>query len=73
MPNPVKIVKKGSYYEVDANHVHVNGQTMTGEYEPTFTAQYRSDRNDPIPHSRSSIWPKVVEKRKNTIFLGKKK
>ena len=73
LQGPVKIVKKGSYYEVDANHVHVNGQTLTGEYEPTFTAQYRSDRNDPIPHSRSSIWPKVVEKRKNTIFLGKKK
>lgn len=73
LQGPVKIIKKGTYYEVDANHVHTNGETLTGEYEPTFTAQYRSDRNDPIPHSRSSIWPKVVEKRKNTIFLGKKK
>ena len=73
LQGPVKLVKKGSYYEIDANHTHENGEQMKGDYEPIFTAQYRSDRNDPIPHSRSSIWPKVVEKRKNTIFLGKKK
>jgi hypothetical protein len=73
LQGPVKIIKKSSYYEIDANHIHTNGEILKGEYEPTFTAQYRSDRNDPIPHSRSSIWPKVVEKRKNTIFLNPKK
>lgn len=73
LQGPVKIIKKSFYYEIDANHIHTNGEILKGEYEPTFTAQYRSDRNDPIPHSRSSIWPKVVEKRKNTIFLNTKK
>jgi hypothetical protein len=69
----VKILKKGSYYEVEANHIHENGETLKGEYEPTFTAQYRGDRGAPVPHSRASIWPKVVEKRKNTIKLTPKK
>jgi len=73
LQGPVKIVQRGTYYEVEANHVHINGETLKGDYEPTFTAQYRSDRNDPIPHARSSIWPKVVQKRKNTIVLGEKK
>jgi hypothetical protein len=69
LQGPVKLVKKNSYYEIDANHTSENGKIMKGDYEPTFTAQYRSDRNDPVPHSRSSIWPKYVEKRKNTIKI----
>lgn len=69
LQGPVKVVKTGTVYKIDANHVHENGETMTGDYEPTFTAQYRSDRGAPVPNSRASIWPKVVEKRKNTIKL----
>lgn len=70
LQGPVKIVKRGLFYIVDANHVHENGQFLKGEYEPTFTAQYRSDRGAPVKNSRASIWPKVVEKRKNTIKLN---
>jgi len=70
LQGPVKLVKKGRYYEVEAVHVHENGETLKGEYDPTFAAQYRSDRNDPVPHSRSAVWPASVGKRKGTIKLG---
>ena len=69
LQGPVKLKKVGRYYTIDANHTHENGEKITGDYEPTFTAQYRSDRNDPIKNARSSIWPKVVQNRKNTIKL----
>lgn len=67
----VKLVKRGNYYILTANQVHSNGEKMTGDYEPTFSAQYRSDRGAPVKNARASIWPKVVEKRKNTIKINK--
>jgi hypothetical protein len=38
--------KNGIYYELDSNHVHYNGDPMTGEYEPVLTAIYKGDRSD---------------------------
>lgn len=73
LQGPVKLVKKGTVYEVEANHSHENGEILKGDYEPTFTAQYRGDRGAPVKNSRASIWPSVVEKRKNTIKLTEKK
>ena len=72
LQGPVKLVSQGSNYVLKANHVNSNGEDMKGDYDPTFTAQYRSDRGAPVPNTRASIWPKAVEKRKNTIKLGKK-
>jgi len=72
LQGPVKVVKKGSYYTLESNHTHENGDMLKGDYEPTFTAQYRSDRGAPVPNSRASVWPKYVEKRKGTIKLPPK-
>ena len=72
LQGPVKLVAQGSNYVLKANHVNSNGEEMKGDYDPTFTAQYRSDRGAPVKNTRASIWPKAVEKRKNTIKLGKK-
>ncbi len=71
LQGPVKLVKKGNFYVLRANHTHSNGEKLTGDYEPVFSAQYRSDRGAPVKNARASIWPKVVEKRKNTIKIEK--
>jgi hypothetical protein len=72
LQGPVKLVPQGNYYVLKANHINSNGEELKGDYDPTFTAQYRSDRGAPVKNARASIWPKAVEKRKNTIKLGKK-
>jgi hypothetical protein len=72
LQGPVKIVQRGSYYVIVSNHTHENGKTLTGDYEPTFAAQYRSDRGAPIKNARASVWPKYVEKRAKTIKLPTK-
>lgn len=69
----VKIVNKGKYYIIESTHTHENGDILTGDYEPIFNAQYRSDRGAPVKNARASVWPSVVKKRKNTIILDKKK
>lgn len=46
LQGPVRLRKSGRYYELDSNHVHYNGDPMTGEYEPVLTAIYKGDRSD---------------------------
>lgn len=46
LQGPVKLVKKGNVYELDSNHVHYNGDDMSGDYEPIFMAIYKGDRSD---------------------------
>ena len=43
---PVKLVRKGKVYEFESNHVHLNGEDMTGGFEPVLTAIYKGDRSD---------------------------
>jgi hypothetical protein len=42
----VNLSKKGLNYEITATHTHVNGDDMTGDYEPVFMAIYKGDRSD---------------------------
>lgn len=42
----VVLKKQGDYYTITATHTHVNGEDMTGDYEPTFMAIYKGDRSD---------------------------
>ena len=43
---PVKLQKSGNVYKFVSNHVHYNGEKMTGDFEPVLTAIYKGDRND---------------------------
>lgn len=42
----VSLNKKGSVYVIEAYHTHLNGEDMTGGYEPVFMAIYKGDRSD---------------------------
>jgi hypothetical protein len=42
----IKLKKSGSSYYMDATNVHLNGEEMTGPYEPVFMAVYKGDRSD---------------------------
>lgn len=46
LQGPVKLTKKGKYYEIEAFHTHFNGEPLTGGYEPVFMAIYKGDRSD---------------------------
>lgn len=46
LQGPVKVVKKGSHYELSSNHVHLNGDSITGDFEPVLAAIYKGDRSD---------------------------
>jgi len=46
LQGPVKLVKKGSVYLLDSNHVHLNGEKMTGDFVPVFMAIYKGDRSN---------------------------
>jgi hypothetical protein len=42
----IKLKKGSGSYYLDANHVHLNGEDITGPYEPVFMAVYKGDRSD---------------------------
>lgn len=42
----VKLSKVGQHYTITATHTHINGEDMTGDYEPVFMAIYKGDRSD---------------------------
>jgi hypothetical protein len=46
LQGPVRLKKSGRNYVLDSNHVHYNGDPMTGAYEPVLTAIYKGDRSD---------------------------
>jgi hypothetical protein len=67
-PNNVQIIIQGEVkfnkisngiYQLDGDHVLLNGEIPEGEYEPYFTAKYRSDRNMfGIPTNESIVMTK---------------
>jgi hypothetical protein len=42
----INLMKRNSVYVLSANHVHWNGDLLTGNYEPVFFATYKGDRSD---------------------------
>lgn len=42
----IKLVKSGKSYKLEAVHVHINGEDMSGGYTPVFMAIYKGDRSD---------------------------
>ena len=42
----VVLNKTNSTYNITAKHTHLNGEDMTGDYEPVFMAIYKGDRSD---------------------------
>lgn len=68
LQGPLKLVKKGNAWEIDANHVHFNGEDITGGFEPVFMAIYKGDRsNFNVKGARFGISP--LESRKITVLL----
>jgi hypothetical protein len=64
LQGPVKLVKQGSIYKLDSNHVHYNGQSVDGQgYDPVLMATYKGDRNNEgIIGARLSISPEKSRK-----------
>lgn len=55
---PIKLVKTGSLYTITANHTHVNGDVIDGNFEPVFMAIYKGDRdNFDVKGARFAIQP----------------
>lgn len=42
----IELKKKGTSYEIDGYHTHLNGDDMTAGYEPVLMAIYKGDRSD---------------------------
>lgn len=54
----IKLVKKGSHYEFEANTIFQNGDKIGGDYEPVLMIMYRGDRdNGGIQGARLAIYP----------------
>ena len=68
LQGPIKVKKVGNFYELDANNVHLNGDEITGGFEPVFMAMYKGDRsNFGIRGARFVI--QSLESRKVTEFI----
>ena len=68
LQGPIKVKKVGNFYELDANNVHLNGDKITGGFEPVLMAIYKGDRsNFGIRGARFAIQP--LESRKVTEFI----
>lgn len=68
LQGPVKLVKKSNHYELSANHVHFNGDSVDdGGFEPVLMAIYKGDRSDAgVKGTRIVISP--IAGRKGTEF-----
>lgn len=42
----VKVVKDGEYYTLKATNTHINGDDITGDFEPVFMSIYKGDRSN---------------------------
>ena len=63
LQGPVSLVKRGRLYELDANNVHYNGETMKGDFVPVLMAIYKGDRsNFGVKGARFAIQPKGSRK-----------
>lgn len=64
----LKPTNKKNTYELTAHAMWVNGQTPTGDYEPSLMAIYKGDRSDfKVTGARFNIYP--LEGRKNKIEI----
>jgi hypothetical protein len=55
---PVKLVRIGKSYKFVSNHVHYNGEAITGTFEPVLMAIYKGDRNNfGVKGARFAIQP----------------
>ena len=60
--------KVGNFYELDSNNVHLNGDKITGGFEPVLMAIYKGDRsNFGIRGARFAIQP--LQSRKITELI----
>ena len=68
LQGPVKLVKRGKVYELESNHVHLNGESVdSGGFEPVLMAIYKGDRdNEGIKGTRLAIQP--IQSRKGDEF-----
>lgn len=58
LQGPVKIIKNGRQYKLEALKEFKNGEDFPQEYTPVFTARYSSDRDDlGIHNTRIVIYP----------------
>jgi hypothetical protein len=65
---PVNLIKKGQSYQFVSNHVHINGEKITGGFEPVLMAIYKGDRsNFNVAGARFAIQP--LESRKITEYI----
>lgn len=63
LQGPVRLVKKSGFYQLESNHTLVNGERVTGGYQPVFMAIYKGDRsNFGIAGARFAIQPKDSRK-----------
>lgn len=47
LQGPISLIKIGSKYKLDANHVHFNGESVDdGGFDPVLMAIYKGDRSD---------------------------
>lgn len=54
----IKLTRAGSAYRLDAFHVHLNGEEVTGAFEPVFQLAYKNDRSNlGVKHARAAIAP----------------
>lgn len=42
----IKVVKNGEYYTLKATNTHINGDDITGDFEPVFMSVYKGDRSN---------------------------
>lgn len=42
----ISLTHNGGVYVLSASHIHINGDTVVGEFEPVFMAIYKGDRSD---------------------------
>lgn len=55
---PVNLAKSGNAYVFKSNHIHYNGEKITGDFEPVLMAMYKGDRsNFNVKGARFAIQP----------------
>lgn len=58
LQGPIKLNRNGASYTLTANNGHVNGEKITGPFEPVLAAIYKGDRSDAgIKGTRIVIMP----------------
>tara|TARA_B100001287_G_C22667002_1_gene523310 strand:+ start:650 stop:1666 length:1017 start_codon:yes stop_codon:yes gene_type:complete len=65
---PMFLKKKGNTYEIVSNHKIVNPQIPGGDYEPTYVAGFRNNRNSAgIKNARVAVYTKAFSPRAKPV------